>query len=108
MDYGCYCSIRYGFGLSNIRRVIYWGPPSNLEGYIQETGRAGRDRGTATAILFYSKLDIGCVYVEDTMKNYCKNRTTCRCTLLFIDFCGIDSATKPAAAGNVCCDLCGT
>ena len=32
-----------GYRLSNVHRVIHWGPPSDLEMYIQETGWARRD-----------------------------------------------------------------
>ena len=38
-----YCNSCFwdGYRLSNVRRVIHWGPPSDLEMYIQETGWAG-------------------------------------------------------------------
>ena len=47
-----------GFGMGidkqNIRLVIYRSPTTNMEAYAQEAGRAGRDKETATAILYYS------------------------------------------------------
>ena len=48
-------TIAFGMGLDypNIR-IIHWGPPSDIEAYVQETGRAGRDDLPATAELFSS------------------------------------------------------
>jgi len=47
-----------GFGMgidkSNIRLIIHRTPPTNLEAYAQEAGRAGRDGEIASAILYYS------------------------------------------------------
>ena len=38
-------TIAFGVGLDcpNISRVIHWGPSGDIESYLQETGRAGRD-----------------------------------------------------------------
>ena len=44
----------FGMGLyiPNIREVIPWGAPSDIESYMHETGRAGRDGKSATAVLY--------------------------------------------------------
>ena len=101
-------TIAFGMGLDipNVREVLHWGSPSDIESYIQETGRAGRDDLPATAVL-YGSVSVYGMHTDEKMKEYCELKSgECRRFHLLQNFdCGNENS-GPAIAGCKCCDLC--
>lgn len=94
-----------GLDSPNVRTVIHWGPPEDLEMYVQETGRGGRDNILSDAILYYNKRDIAAhSHVTEGVKRYCENMSECRRALLMRQF--TDEALDLPLHRHLCCDVC--
>ena len=94
----------FGMGVDcpNIRKIYHWGSPSDIEQYVQETGRAGRDGENATATIFEGRVGR---HTSREMKNYLDNSTICRRRLLFQEFLSY-SEKDITVTGINCCDIC--
>lgn len=103
-------TVAFGMGLDcpNVRRIIHWGSPDDVETYMQETGRAGRDGLPSTAELFSAVKESALRHVEYRMKDYCKlTDGACRRKFLLQEF---ESCTDSEELTRIiacrCCDLC--
>ena len=94
-------TVAFGMGIDckHVRQVIHFGPPVDIESYVQETGRAGRDGFPALALLLVKPKKNK---VEESMTEYISNKTICRRTQLFKNF---DNWDESNIVDN-CCDIC--
>lgn len=97
-------TIAFGMGLDcpNVRRIYHWGASSDIEAYLQETGRAGRDGHPAIAVLYNIKHPSN-RFLDISIKEYLKNKDECRRKVLLRDF---DSSDEGLNTTCSCCDLC--
>ena len=113
-------TVAFGMGIdkANVRLVIHRSMPKTVEGFYQESGRAGRDGLPAQSVLFYDRDDLGILnFFIEKIKNpkhrehqekalqdiieYCKLRT-CRRVYLLKYF----GEPATSAICNNTCDQC--
>ena len=98
-------TIAFGMGIDckEVHTSIHFGPPKNVESYIQESGRVGRDGKLSKSYILYQGILLG--HVENNIKEYLKT-TKCRRESLMSHFgISLSNVQSPQPA-HLCCDNC--
>ena len=95
-------TIAFGMGVDckGVNRVIHYGPAKNVEFYIQETGKAGRDVTQSAVYILYHGILLA--HVDGHMKQYVKTNH-CRRKELLKHF---NCTTWQHEVPHPCCDNC--
>lgn len=107
-------TVAFGMGInkSNVRFVVHMDLPKNIEGYYQETGRAGRDGLKSEALLFYSSGDVMKLKSFATVEgNPEQTRIMLRKLSQMADFCEIRTCRRKYLLnyfGEIAPDICGS
>lgn len=99
-------TVAFGMGLDCpcVREIIHWGPSEDIDMYVQEIGRAGRDNDLAVVTLFWCPSDQQ--NTSKAMMEYCRNEhNDCRRNLLYAEFEDSDLVALPSSKCR-CCNVC--
>lgn len=104
-----FATIAFGMGIDvkGVHNIIHIGPPSDLDDYLQESGRAGRDGAQSYAVLMNYSGSSGRFQTAENMKQYVKNEVLCRRELILEPF-GYTPSHDPNRPLHRCCDICAT
>lgn len=96
-------TIAFGMGVNckGVHRTIHFGPSKNIESFVQESGRAGRDGNPSLSLVLYKGLMLN--HVERDIKDFVKTKN-CRREMLLRHFTVADSSID--GPSHTCCDNC--
>ena len=91
-----------GVNAPHVSRIIHICPPSSLEAYMQEIGRAGRSGRKSSAVMYYNNSDIAKNKdnIDDSIREYCTSATICLRKIL-LNYFGFESVKQ-----EECCVIC--
>ena len=101
-------TVALGMGLDvpGITQIIHCRPPTTLEKYFQEIGRAGRKGQKATALMYFNKNDLAKNRkgLSEAMVQYCKRNDQCL-HLQLLGYFGFHES-RYDGPGHDCCSYC--
>ena len=104
-----FATVALGMGLDapNIRRIIHYKPPTSLEKYFQETGRAGRDGKQARATVYFNNTDIrkNRPGIRPEIIKFCRSEKECLREMM-LKYFGHNAPLDRKR--DLCCSVCNT
>ncbi|KAK3101805.1 hypothetical protein FSP39_006474 [Pinctada imbricata] len=94
-----------GVNVPNINIIVHWGAPHNIQGYMQQSGHAGRDGTQSLSIIYYHPSDISTVATDTQTREFCLLQS-CRRKFLIQQFTPEAQSTYSVLGSCLCCDNC--
>lgn len=90
-----------GVNFRSVKYVINYGPSKDINGFVQQFGRAGRDEELAMALLLFNGKQ--CRKLDEDMKTYPQNKETCCRDIILSAY---KSKSDPKRLRLMCCNIC--
>lgn len=100
-----FCTSAFGMGMDTkgVNTVIHYGPAYDVDDYIQESGRIGRDPSVKCHALLVLYPKALCGKISEGMRKYCKENGACKRVQILQD---LDSNISPSCVKHSCCSVC--
>ena len=90
-----------GVNFKDVRMIVHYGPPREMEELVQQIGRAGRDGKPANALVLFQGVHLrNC---KDSVKEFCNNDSGCLRKMLLEEF-GVNETSLQIK--HECCSQC--
>ncbi|XP_072037427.1 probable ATP-dependent DNA helicase RecS [Amphiura filiformis] len=93
-----------GVDVKQVYTIIHYGPPKSISEYVQESGRAGRDKKESTSLLIHYTGSTSKSKCDKNMKDFLKVDNKCRRELILQHF-NVEKG-EWALQQHRCCDIC--
>ena len=103
-----FATIAFGMGVDvkGVHTIFHMGVPQDIDDYVQESGRAGRDgKPSFSVIITYPAMYAG-TKTETRMKDFVKNQSECRRKLVLREFNADEETMSHQELSHQCCDRC--
>ncbi|XP_061177774.1 putative ATP-dependent DNA helicase Q1 [Saccostrea echinata] len=94
-----------GVNVPDVRVIVHWGAPHSIQGYMQQSGRAGRDGNRSVSVIYYHPADISTVATDSHTREFCLLKS-CRRQFLLEHFTPEDTTITNVSSLCLCCDNC--